>query len=74
MKSSVAIGLRVDPQVKRATEVAAEEDHRTVASLLKKLLVEHLTEGGYLNGNTSVRIGDNWAETELVTNQSRRSD
>ena len=74
MKRSAAIGLRVDPQVKRAAEIAAQEDHRSVASLLQKLLVLHLTASGYLNGNSSVRLGDDSAELELVTNQSRPSD
>ena len=74
MKRSKAIGLRVDPQVKRAAEIAAQEDHRSVASLLEKLLVVHLTACGYLNGNSSVRLGDDSAELELVTNQSRPSD
>ncbi len=74
MNSSSTIELRVDLRVMRAAEVAAEEDHRSVASLLKKLLVEHLTQGGYLNGIDSVRMGDDLAELELVTGQSHRSD
>ncbi len=74
MKKSVAIGLRVDPQVKRAAEVAAHEDHRTVASLLNKLLVQHLIECGYLSGKASVPMGDDLADLELVTGQSHRSD
>ena len=74
MKRSAAIGLRVDPQIKRAAEIAAQKDHRSVASLLLKLLVEHLTECGYLSGKTSVRMGDDSAELELVANQSRPSD
>ena len=68
------MGLRVDPQVKRAAEVAALEDYRSVASLLEKLLVEYLTECGYLAGKESVRIGDGLDELELVTDQSRRSN
>ena len=50
MKRTAVIGLRVDPQVKLAAESAALDDHRSVASLLEKLLVKHLMESGYLNG------------------------
>ncbi len=73
MKRSAAIGLRVDPQIKRAAEVAALEDYRSVASLLEMLLVRHLTKSGYLNGKASVRMADDSAEFEHVTNQSRPS-
>lgn len=48
MPKTAAIGVRVDPHVKEAAERAAADDHRSVASLLEKLLIEHLTEKGYL--------------------------
>lgn len=74
MKKSAAIGIRVHPRVKRAAENAAIQDFRSLASLLEKLLVEHLTESGYLNGNASVRSGDDKAELELVSNGSHPAD
>ena len=49
MPKTAAIGVRVDPKIKEAAERAAEDDHRSVASLLEKLLTEYLTEKGYLD-------------------------
>jgi len=40
--------MRMDPAVKAAGEKAAEDDHRSLASLIEKLLVTYLTERGYL--------------------------
>ncbi len=51
MVRSAAIAVRVEPKVKQAAEQAAGDDHRSVASLLEKLLVEHLKKTGYLPGN-----------------------
>ena len=48
MPKTAAIGVRVDPKIKEAAERAAADDHRSVASLLEKLLTEYLTEKGYL--------------------------
>jgi len=42
------IALRVDPKVKAATRRAADDDHRSMASLVEKLLVEYLVAAGYL--------------------------
>jgi|GEM_PF-4502378 len=42
------IALRVDPRVKSATRRAAAADHRSMASLVEKLLVEYLVAAGYL--------------------------
>lgn len=49
MPKTAAIGVRVDPKIKEAAERAAADDHRSVASLLEKLLTEYLTEKGYLH-------------------------
>jgi hypothetical protein len=51
MVRSLAIALRVEPRVKEAAEKAAADDHRSVASLLEKLLVEYLKRTGYLEDN-----------------------
>jgi hypothetical protein len=45
---TAAIGIRVEPEVKAAAEKAAADDRRTVASLVEKILVEHLEQHGYL--------------------------
>lgn len=45
---SASIGIRVQPDVKAAAEKAAQDDHRTLASLIEKLLTEHLKAKGYL--------------------------
>ena len=48
MTRDFAISIRVEADVKKAAEKAAEADHRSVASLVEKLLIEHLKAGGYL--------------------------
>lgn len=45
---TASIGIRVQPEIKTAAEKAAQADHRTVASLVEKLLIEHLRDKGYL--------------------------
>lgn len=45
---SSAISVRVTDAVKDAAEKAARDDHRSLASFVEKLLMEHLTEKGYL--------------------------
>jgi hypothetical protein len=50
MTRTASIGIRVEPDIKAAAEKAAEADHRTLASLIEKLLIEHLRENGYLKG------------------------
>jgi predicted transcriptional regulator len=37
-----SIGFRVTPEMKAELEAAAQEDHRTVASLLEKLIADYL--------------------------------
>jgi hypothetical protein len=51
------IGIRVESYVKAAAERAAAEDCRSVASLIEKLLVEHLRRTGYLMSNRTGRSG-----------------
>lgn len=48
MARTAAIGLRVEPEIKEATEKAAAQDRRTVASLIEKVLVEWLKANGHL--------------------------
>ncbi len=55
MPKTAAIGVRVAPEIKEAAEKAAADDHRSVASLLEKLLIEHLTDKGYLPKSSAPR-------------------
>lgn len=48
MAKTAAIGLRVEPEIKEAAERCASADRRTIASLVEKLLVDHLQAAGYL--------------------------
>jgi hypothetical protein len=41
-------GVRLRPSVRAAGEKAAEDDSRTLGSLMEKLLTEHLKAKGYL--------------------------
>lgn len=50
---TATIALRVSPQVKAAAQRAAAADHRSLASLVEKLLVEFLVAEGYLEENAA---------------------
>lgn len=43
-----ALSLRVTATVKKAAERAASDDHRSMASLVEKVMTEWLTEHGYI--------------------------
>jgi hypothetical protein len=45
---SAQVNLRIDPGLKELAERAAAEDHRSLTSLIEKLLAEHLRVKGYL--------------------------
>jgi len=47
-EKTAAINIRVDTSLKDAAERAAKDDHRTLTSLIEKLLSDHLRAGGYL--------------------------
>ncbi len=47
MARTASIGIRVEPDLKEAAERAAKDDHRTVASLIEKVLTEWLEAKGY---------------------------
>ncbi len=36
------VNLRIDPKLKAAAEKAAAEDHRSLTSLIEKLLIDHI--------------------------------
>jgi hypothetical protein len=53
MAKTTAISVRVYPQIKAALQKAAEADHRSLASLVVKILVEWLRRRGALvSGST----------------------
>ena len=45
---SAQVNLRLSPRLKAAAEKAAADDHRSLTSLIEKLLSEHLKANGYL--------------------------
>jgi hypothetical protein len=47
-KRSAPVGLRLFPSMKSALEKAANDDHRTMASMAEKVLGDWLREKGYL--------------------------
>lgn len=44
---TAAINFRVEPELKAAVEKAAEDDSRSLASYMERLLVQHLKATGY---------------------------
>jgi hypothetical protein len=48
MVRTASIGIRVEPRLKAAAERAAADDHRSLASFIEKLMIEHLEAKGYL--------------------------
>lgn len=48
MARSATIGLRIEPDLKAAAEKAAQDDRRSLASLVELALVEYLKQRGYL--------------------------
>jgi predicted HicB family RNase H-like nuclease len=49
MAKSSAISVRVTEETKQAVEKAAEEDGRSVASYVDRLITAHLKDKGYLD-------------------------
>ena len=45
---SAQVNLRLQPSLKAAAEKAAADDHRSLTSLIEKLLADHLRKKGYL--------------------------
>jgi hypothetical protein len=45
---TVQINLRIPPELKEAAEQAAADDHRSLTSLIVKLLSDHCKATGYL--------------------------
>jgi hypothetical protein len=47
-KSPLPVSFRLSPNIKAAAEKAAEDDHRSLSSLLEKVLADYLRKKGYL--------------------------
>jgi len=47
-QKTASLNLRIRADLKRLAMQAASDDHRTVTSLIEKLLSEYLQENGYL--------------------------
>ena len=43
-KKTAQVNLRIAPSLKEAAEKAATDDHRSLTSLIEKLLMDHLAE------------------------------
>jgi hypothetical protein len=43
------VNLRIEPSLKAAAEAAARDDHRSLTSLIEKLLTDYLRKRGYLS-------------------------
>jgi len=48
MARTAIVAARVSPGIKAATQRAAADDHRSLASFLEHLLISHLVDHGYL--------------------------
>lgn len=48
LRRSANLNLRIHPALKGAAERAAADDHRTLTSLIEKLLSDYLKARGYL--------------------------
>jgi hypothetical protein len=56
-KKTAVVSIRVEPELKKALEAAAEDDSRSVASMLEKLMRDGLKASGHLpsNGKTKAK-------------------
>jgi predicted HicB family RNase H-like nuclease len=43
---SAALNIRIDPNLKEALRVAAKRDHRSIANMVEKLIIEHCESVG----------------------------
>ena len=74
MKRTFAIMVRVDHQIKQATEKAARADHRSVASLVQKLISEYLIGSGYLGENNAINPNNFRNELDTTSISSDRNN
>jgi hypothetical protein len=48
------VNLRLQPSLKATAEQAAADDHRSLTSLIEKLLTDYLGQKGYLNNRAAL--------------------
>jgi hypothetical protein len=48
LRKSAFLQIRLEPNLKATIERAAKDDHRTVTSLIEKLVTDYLKQHGYL--------------------------
>lgn len=49
---TATLNLRIEPAIKDAAERAARDSRRSLTGLIEWLLMQHLTEKGYLKENS----------------------
>lgn len=49
MRKDTVYSMRMSTRVREALKMAAQKEHRTVASLLDKIIVEYLVQEGHIN-------------------------
>lgn len=54
LKKSHQLNLRISPELKNLADRAAADDHRTLTSLIEKLLTDHLKLHGYLPSSSKL--------------------
>ena len=54
-KTALPVSFRLSPEVKTAAEKAAEDDHRSLSSLIEKVLADYLKRRGYLETSNNER-------------------
>jgi hypothetical protein len=50
MANPLPVSCRLEPRIKEAAKQAAADDHRSLASLIEKVLADYLRKRGYLKG------------------------
>jgi hypothetical protein len=59
MVKTPSLGVRVQPEVKAALEKAAEEDMRSLSSMIEKILIEYLRAHGRLAAQPKAKAARN---------------
>jgi hypothetical protein len=57
LRSELAPNLLIDPMLREAAERAARKEHRSVTSLIEKVLTDHLRRTGYLSRQSGADEG-----------------
>ncbi len=63
MKKDAVYSMRMSSRVREALKKAAQKEHRTVASLLDKIIIEYLAQEGHINLDAERR---NFSRTRIT--------